>query len=531
MTYRVLIADAISVSGLQPLAEDGRFELVVQPGLKGEALARAIEGMHAVVVRSGATITRESLQYADALRVIGRAGVGVDNIDVLAATERGIAVLNAPSGNTISAAELAFSLMLALARRVPAADRSMKAGEWDRKSYTGTELLGKTLGLVGAGRIGSEVARRARAFGMRVVGYDPFLTPERALALEIEPASLEDVLAQADIVSLHIPLTDATAGMLGEAQLARLKPGALLVNAARGGVVDELALVRALESGRLGGAALDVFEQEPLPADHPLRSAPNIVLTPHLGASTVEAQQNVAVEIAFAVRDALLEGDYSRAVNAPAIGGEEARRLRPLMDLAARLGLLGAELLGEPLSGVSVRYAGPGESFMRSLAASAVAGALRPAVGAGGVNFVNAMHLAAARGITVERADLGAHGPYEEFLDVRLRAGGGREVRVAGALVAGRHPRVVRIDRYRLVVRPSGTLLIVRNLDVPGVIGRVGTALGDAGVNIAEYHQARLQAGGEALAAVSVDGRVSDAALDALRALPDLIEVRQVVLD
>jgi D-3-phosphoglycerate dehydrogenase len=454
----------------------------------------------------------------------------VDNIDVPAATERGVAVLNAPSGNTISAAELAFSLMLSLARRIPAADQSMHRGEWDKKSFTGTELMGKTLGLIGAGRIGGEVARRARAFGMRVVAYDPYLSPQRAQALELEIAALDDVLSQADVVTIHTPLTEATTGLIGDPELATMKRGALLVNASRGGVVDEAALVRALESGQLGGAGLDVYAVEPLPAEHPLRRVPNLVLTPHLGASTHEAQQNVAVEIAQAVREALLEGDFSTAVNAPAIGGEEARRLRPLLDLAERLGLLAGALLDDAIARVSVRYAGPGENLTRALASAVVAGALRPVLGGGSINHVNAMHIADGRGILVERADLNARGAFEEFLDVRLVSGANREIRAAGALVAGRHPRLVRIDRYRLMVQPSGVLLIVRNRDVPGVIGRVGTALGAAGVNIAEYYQARVQAGGEALAAIRVDGRVEEATMAGLRSLEDVVSVTQVAL-
>ena len=530
MTYQVLVADAISPSGLAPLTSDARFEVIVHPGLTGEELARALAEVHAVVVRSATHITRDALRYAERLVLIGRAGVGVDNIDVAAATERGIAVLNAPSGNTVSAAELAFSLMLSLARRIPAADHSMHHGEWDKKSFTGSELLGKTLGLIGAGRIGGEVARRARAFGMRVIAYDPYLSPQRAEALEVELTSLAELLAQADVVSIHTPLTEATSGLIADAELAQMKRGALLVNAARGGVVDEAALLRALESGHLGGAALDVFTEEPLPAEHPLRWAPNLVLTPHLGASTHEAQQNVAVEIAHAVRDALLDGDFSHAVNAPAIGREEMRRVRPLADLAERLGGMAAALLAEPITRVSVRYAGPGENLTRVLGSAAVTGALRPVLGAGSINHVNALHIAQARGITVERADLNARGRYEEFLDVRLASPDGHEARVAGALVAGRHPRIVRIDRYRLVIRPAGVLLIVRNRDVPGVIGRVGTALAGAGVNIAEYHQARLQAGGEALAAISVDGRVSDDTVAALRSLEDVVSVTQVVL-
>ncbi len=312
---RVLVADSIATSGLTPIAEDDRFELVIKLGLSEEALALAIKDADAVLVRSATRITRGSLAYADRLRAIGRAGVGVDTIDVDAATERGIPVLIAPAGNTIAAAELTLALLLSIARRVPAADRSMRAGEWDRKSFNGMELYGKTLGLVGAGRIGGQVAKRARAFGMTVIVYDPFLDTGRAAELDVSLATLEDVLKLADVVSVHVPMTKATGGLIGKEQLALMKKGSLLLNVARGGVVDEAALLDALTSGHLRGAALDVFEQEPLPADHPFRTLPNVVLTPHLGASTAEAQQNVAVEIAESVRHTLLTGDISRAVN------------------------------------------------------------------------------------------------------------------------------------------------------------------------------------------------------------------------
>lgn len=526
--YRVLVADAMSAEGLAPMSADDRFEIIERTGLKGEDLARAIEGMHAVIVRSSTRITRASLAYAHTLQVIGRAGVGVDNIDVAAATERGVAVLNAPSGNTISAAELTCALILACVRRIPAADRSMKAGEWDRKSFSGTELYGKTLGLVGAGRIGGEVARRARAFGMRVVAYDPYLTPERAADLDIELGTLEDVLARADVLSLHVPLTDSTAGLLGAEQLARMKRGAIIVNAARGGVLDESALADALASGHLGGAALDVFAEEPLPADHPLRELRNVILTPHLGAATEEAQHNVAVEIAEAVRAALADGDLTRAVNAPAIGGDEMRRMRPLLELAKSLGRLAAALVSGAPREVSIRYSGPDDTALRPMASAVVVGMLEHVVGAGGVNLVNALHLAETRGITVERSRVGAHGPYEEFMEIRLTAD--ETTRVAGAVVAGRHPRIVRIDRYRVVVRPRGALVVLRNRDVPGVIGRVGTVLGEGSINIAEYHQARLQAGEEALAAISIDGWLGDDVITRLSTLQDVLDVRQVNL-
>ncbi len=314
--FDILVADAIALDALTPLSADPRFNLTVKTGLKGDELRDAIAGADAVLVRSATKITRDSLSRADRLKVIGRAGVGVDTIDVDAATERRIPVLTAPAGNTVSAAELTMALLLALARRVPAADRSMRAGEWDRKSFNGVELYGKTLGLVGAGRIGGEVAIRARAFGMRVMVFDPFLNPDRATALGVETADLDEILTRADVLSVHVPLTDETHGLIGEAQLSKLKPSAFVLNVARGGVVDEDALLKALLSKRLAGAALDVYSSEPLPADHPFRTLPNVVLTPHLGASTAEAQQNVAIEIAEAVRAALLDNDVSRAVNA-----------------------------------------------------------------------------------------------------------------------------------------------------------------------------------------------------------------------
>ena len=530
-SYRVLIADALPDEGLAPLKADGRFELEVKTGLKGDELAQAIEGMDAVIVRSATRITREALKLADRLKVIGRAGVGVDNIDVQAATERGVAVLNAPAGNTISAAELAFAHILSLVRKIPAADRSMKAGEWDRKSFTGNELYGKTLGLVGAGRIGGEVARRARAFGMRIVAFDPFLTSEKAAELEIELGTLEEVLRRGDIISLHVPLTDGTRRMIGDEQLALMKRGSFLVNAARGGVVDERALARALESGHLAGAGLDVFEEEPLPADSPLRQMKRLVMTPHVGAQTEEAQQNVAVEIGYAVRDALLEGDFTRAVNAPAIGGEEMRRLKPLLELAERLGRLGAALVEGPLAGVEARYAGEGpEDALRPVLSAALVGLLGRAVGPEGINRVNALHVASTRGIELSRSRLGPQRDYGEYVELRLTGAGG-ERRVAGALLSEAHPRIVQIDDYPVTVLPTGTLVVLRNHDVPGVIGRVGSLLGESGINIAEYYQARLEEGGPALAAIRVDGALADEVVAALRRLRDVVHVTQVELD
>lgn len=525
--YRILLADKIPATGLAPL-EDGPFDLVESTGLTGDELRAALAESDAVIIRSTTTLDADALNGTGRLRVIGRAGVGVDNIDVQAATARGIAVFNAPSGNTISAAELTMALMLATMRKVAAADRAMRAGEWDRKRLKGAELHGKTLGLVGAGRIGGEVARRARAFGMRVIAFDPYLQEDRAKQLGITPAPLDKVLQESDVISLHVPLTDATRGIIGASELARLKPTAVIVNAARGGVLDELALADALREGRIAGAALDVYSTEPLPADHPLRALENVVLTPHIGAATVEAQHNVAYEVAAAVRGALLNEDFSTAINAPAVGGELIRRLQPLMGLATRLGCLG-RALAPTVQAVEVRYAGgSAEEALRPLTAAALVGVMEEVVGRGGVNLVSALHLAESRGIQIRRVLLDPDADYAEYLELRV-AGGGVETRVAGAL-RGDHPRIVRIDAYPVDVRPEGVLVLLRNRDVPGVIGHVGTLLGEAGVNIGEYHQGRLEAGGEALAAIALDEKLSHESMEALRQLPEVLSVRQVQL-
>ncbi|MDX1674593.1 MAG: phosphoglycerate dehydrogenase [Longimicrobiales bacterium] len=523
---RILLADRIPATGLAPLEEG--FELVESTDLDDDGLREALAGVDAVLVRSSTTLDRTVLEGQTRLRVIGRAGVGVDNIDVQAATEQGIAVFNAPSGNTASAAELTLALMLAVMRKVAAADRSMRAGEWDRKRFRGSELQGKTLALVGAGRIGGEVARRARAFGMRVIAYDPYLQEERARKLEIESVSLQEAMERGDVVSLHVPLTDATRGLIGADELGRMKPSAVLVNAARGGVLDETALADALRSESIAGAALDVYESEPLPADHPLRSLDNAVLTPHIGAATEEAQHNVAYEVAESVRNALLTGDVSRAINGPAVGGDLIRRLGPLMELGGRLGQVARALCGR-IETLDVRYAGTAaEEALRPLTAAALVGLLRDVLGSDNVNLVNAGHLAESRGIHTSRSYLQEDSGFPEYLELRV-AGHGCEARVAGAL-RGDHPRIVRIDDYGVDVRPEGVLVILRNRDVPGVIGHVGTLLGEAGVNIGEYHQGRMEAGGEALAAIAVDGKLPSELLDALAGLPEILAVHQVAL-
>ena len=522
---RILLADKIPASGLAPLEED--FELVEAMELDADGLRGALAGVDAVLVRSTTTLDRSILQGQSRLKVIGRAGVGVDNIDVQAATEEGIAVFNAPSGNTASAAELTMALMLAAMRKVAAADRAMRQGQWDRKRFRGSELLGKTLALIGAGRIGGEVGRRARAFGMKIIAYDPYLQEDRARQLEIESVSLEEAMRRGDVISLHVPLTDSTRGLIGAEELSLMKPTAVIINAARGGVLDEDALADALAEDRIGGAAVDVYSTEPLPSDHRLLSLDNVVLTPHIGAATREAQHNVAHEVAQSVRDALLTGDVSRAINGPAVSGDLVRRLGPLMELSTRLGQVGRALCGA-VDAVELAYAGQAEDeALRPLTAASLVGVLRPVVGADSVNLVNAVHLAESRGIH-SRSTRERSADFAEYVEVRL-SGGGCETRVGGT-VRGDHARIVRIDAYEVDVRPEGVLVILRNRDVPGVIGHVGTLLGEAGLNIAEYHQARLEVGGEALAALVVDEKLDGDVLRELEELMDVLAVHQVAL-
>jgi D-3-phosphoglycerate dehydrogenase len=529
--FRVLVTDEVDPEGVAILRADPRIEVVERPTRPAAEVLGDIAEFDAFVGRSATRVSRELLLAGERLRVIGRAGVGVDNVDLKTATELGVAVINAPGGNTVSVAELVFGVLVGLARNLPLAWESMRGGRWDRSRLGGSELRGRTLSVVGMGRIGSEVARRARAFGMHVIGYDPYVSATRFGELGAERVErLSDALDRADVVTLHVPLTPETEGMIGAAELARLGRHAFVLNLARGGVVDEQALAEALHAGRLAGAALDVFDAEPLPPEHPLRSVPNLLLTPHLGASTRDAQRNVAVEACEAVRDALVTGDLSAALNATGVGGAGMRELRPLLLLADRLGRLGRALVPGALTSLELRYSGPREHAPRPLLLAALQGALRDVVERRAINLVNAQHVAAERGIETASTTVDARGDMGEEIELRLE-GGERSIRVGGALLGETHGRIVRIGPFRVDVAPRGVMLVLRNRDVPGVIGRVGTVLGEAAVNIAEYHQARLQVGGEALAAVSVDDRIPADVMERLAAFPEILEVRQVEME
>jgi D-3-phosphoglycerate dehydrogenase / 2-oxoglutarate reductase len=528
---QVIAADKISRSGLTPLTSDSRFEIEMADDWDEAQLIESLKTAHGLIVRSKTKVTKELIDCAPNLKVIGRAGVGVDNIDLDAATERGIPVINAPAGNTVSAAELTMTLILAVARKVAGADRSVRSGEWARSQFAGSELRGKTLALIGAGRIGGEVAKRAQAFGMRTLVFDPYLTSERAEELGLERVSFEDALAWGDVLTLHVPLTPATEGMIGAEQLEAMKSSAFLINVARGGVVDEAALVAALEAGSIAGAALDVYATEPLPEESTLRSAPNLVLTPHLGASTAEAQELVATEIAEGVRDALMEGDLSKALNAPAIGGEALEQVRALLDLAKRVGQISGWLARGGLRKVEVRVAGAPEAGLQPLTASALAGTLERALGVDQVNYVNAHHLAEVRGVEVVSTTITGRSNYSQYVEVIVEAEN-RSVSVAGALLGEQnHPRIVKIDGFRLSIEPVGTLLVMRNQDVPGVIGAVGQLLATNDLNIAQYAQARIDTAGEALACAVVDGWVPSELREEMRALESVLDLRVVRLD
>jgi D-3-phosphoglycerate dehydrogenase len=527
--WRVVIADRVAGSGVDLLTSTPGLDVVNVAGKGREELDRAVAGAHALIVRSETKVTADLLGRAPHLRIVARAGTGVDTIDVHAATRRGIAVMNAPGANTVSAGEHAMGLLLALVRRIPDAAAAMGRGDWDRKRFEGTELRGKTMGVVGLGRIGGHVVQLARAFGMHVIGHDPYLLPERAAELGVRLLPLEQLLRAADVVTLHLALTDETHHLIDAKRLTLMKPTAVVINTARGELVDEVALAAALKEKRIGGAAIDVFAVEPLPADSPLRGLDRVILTPHLAASTAEAQERVAVEICTAVRDALVAGDLSFAINIPGIGGDTLRRLAPVLDLARRLGRLALAVSDGPVTAVEVAYGGREEGASRPVLMSAVEGLLA-AMNAGPVSLVNALVLAEERGIRLARKAGAPEPGFQTTVGVKVDTARGR-VTVAGALVGDGHGRVVRIDDYHVDISPTGWMIIIRNKDVPGVIGRVGTVLGGAGINIASYHQARRaqQSGGapsNALAAINVDQALTNGVLDKLQALPDVVEVR-----
>jgi D-3-phosphoglycerate dehydrogenase len=525
---RILVSDGIAAEGVELLRATPGFDVTVDTALSPEQLAETIGGYDGLIVRSATKVTADVLDHAGRLKVIGRAGTGVDNIDLEAATRAGTVVMNTPGGNSVAAAELTLSHLMALARNLPQANADLRAGRWERKRYTGIEIAGKTIGIVGLGRIGREVARRAKGLRMEILGFDPFVSRDAAAGMGIEYVALDDLLSRSDFVTLHLPLTDETRHLIDARALGRMKDGARLINCARGGLVDERALYEALDSGHLAGAGLDVFETEP-PSESRLIEHPNVISTPHLGASTIEAQQRVGVEIAEKVRDFFVGGVILDAVNFPSINREEHAALGPLMDLTERLGRFLAQVVEGGFRKLELQCYGEFvDRPLRPLVMAATKGLLT-AGREGAVSFVNALSLAGERGITVSEGRSNEATPYAGL--VRLILTTDREIAtVAGTLYGPENPKLVQVDGVPIECRPEGHLLFLRNQDVPGVVGRIGTLLGEAGVNIAGIHLGRSRPGENAVSIVSVDSAVPPPVLAGIRAVPQIVVVRALTV-
>ncbi len=525
---RVLVADDLSARCAEILRAGG-LEVDVKTALPPDEFARTLGEYDGLVVRSATTVTKAALERSGRLKVIGRAGIGLDNVDLAAASARGIVVMNTPGGNTVTTAEHTIAMMLALCRHVPQATASCRAGRWEKSRFMGVEVFNKTLGIVGLGNIGQIVADRAIGLKMKVIGHDPFLSPDRARRLGVELVDLDTLLAQADILTVHTPLTAGTCGLIGARALARTKRGVMVINCARGGIVDETALAAAIQSGHVRGAALDVFEQEPPPPDHPLLKLPQVICTPHLGASTAEAQENVAIAIAEQVVGYLVHGQVDNAVNLPAVPAEALPRLRPWLALAERLGAFLSQSAPGGVEEVRVTYRGEVAAGLTApITVSALKGLLAPILREM-VNFVNAPLLARERGIQVVESRSEASEDFQSLLTLEVRTSEGTS-RVDGTIFGKKEPRIVRVNEYRLEAAPEGHLLVMYSRDVPGVIGAIGTTLGAHGINIARMHLGRESVGGRAISVISVDQPLGRDDLKALQALPNVIRAVQVTL-
>ena len=531
---KIVICDPVSPKGIALLQQRPEFQVVVLPKRLTEAeLLPVVADAIALVVRSETKVTRKVIEAAPKLRVVGRAGVGVDNVDIEAATQHGTVVMNTPGGNTVTTAELSFAMLLSLARKVPQAHTSMTAGKWDRKLFQGTELLGKTLGILGMGRIGSEVAKRALVFGMRVIAYDPYLTEDRAKAIGAEfAAEVDDVYRVADFITVHMPVTPETKHMLNAAAFTKMKPGVRLVNCARGEIVVENDLVAALESGKVAGAALDVFAVEPLPADHPYRKQPNAILTPHLGASTQEAQEKCGIEVAEVVTAYLLTGEVRNAVNLPYLDAKTYEQVKPYLPLGEALGKLLAQLSPPGVDRIYVTYGGHARELPNTdpvtravlqgfLASSAIKD----------VNNVNVRAAAASIGITVEEKKSDEPVTFNEWLHVQVFSNGQKLISAGGTFFGSpNNPRIVRLYSTPVEIPIGGTLLLLNNKDRPGIVGYLGTLLGKHKVNIANMNLTRDTAGGLALTVLNLDSAPPPAVLEELQKDPDISNVKVVKL-
>jgi D-3-phosphoglycerate dehydrogenase len=526
--FRILISDSLAKEGIEVLKKVKEFRVDVKLKLPPDELKKIIKDYDCLLVRSGTKVTKEIIKNADNLKVIGRAGVGLDNVDLDAASKRGIIVMNTPGGNTISTAEHTMSLMLSLSRNIPQADASTKRGEWERKRFMGVELYGKVLGIVGLGRIGREVAKRANAFDMKVIAYDPFLSVGKLEELGVESVELKDLFKRSDYITVHTPITDETRHIIDKKAIKAMKEGVRIVNCARGGIVDEAALLEGIESGKVLGAALDVYEKEP-PKESPLTKCDRVILTPHLGASTEEAQVNVAIDVANSARDALLGCGIRNAVNVPCIDTELYKILRPYVALVEKMGSLIAQISEGRISRIDIKYSGEIAKYASSpLTVAIVKGTLTPVLEET-VNYVNALIVAKERGIKVKESKSSELEEYTNLVTVEVKTDKGSRS-IEGTLFTQKDARIVKIDEFHVDAIPEGYMLVAHNIDVPGIIGKIGTILGTNSINIAAMTFGRERPGGKTLSVLNIDSSVPAEVLSEIKKAKNILDVKLIKL-
>lgn len=524
---KVLVSDNISPKGVEILKKAG-LDVDVKTGMKPDELKACIGEYDGLVIRSATKVTADVMEAASKLKVIGRAGSGLDNVDKTAASKKGIVVMNTPGGNTMTTAEHSIAMLFSVARLIPQATASMKAGKWEKKKFMGVELYHKTLGIVGLGNIGSQVAKKAQGLDMNVIAYDPFLSEDKAKATGIRKVSLDELFAESDFITIHTPITAETKGVINSKTISRMKNGVRIINCARGGIINEADLYEALKSGKVGGAALDVFEKEP-PENNPLLTLDNVVCTPHLGASTEEAQENVAVAVAEQIADYLVSGVIRNAVNFPSIPNEQVPRLQPYINLAEKLGGFSAQIFEGGATEITVEFRGTAAEINTApVTIAAIKGFLTPIL-LETVNFVNAPIIAKERGIEVKEIKSNDAGDYNSMIALRIKAKG-RESYVAGTLFSKKDPRVILIDEFKVEIVPEGELLLIYNNDKPGVIGSIGMLMGKNNINIARMHFGRESAGGMAISVVSIDSIPTPEVIEEIKRLPNILSVKQISL-
>ncbi|MGF1571865.1 MAG: phosphoglycerate dehydrogenase [Sumerlaeia bacterium] len=529
MTHKILVSDKLSDDGLN-VFKDAGFEVHHLPEITQDEIKATIHEYDGWVVRSRSRATAEILVNAHKLRVIGRAGVGIDNVDVVAASKRGIIVMNTPAGNTISTAEHAISMMMSLARKIPAADASMREGKWDKKSFMGVELRGKTLGILGFGRIGQEVAQRMKAFQMTVIAYDPFVTTDGMKHAGVSPASVDEICRTADFITIHTPLSAETKNLINAESLKTMKKSVRIVNCARGGIIDEQALAEALNNGTIAGAALDVFESEPIPEDHVLRNVKNIVITPHIAASTVEAQENVAIQVAEQIVDVLKNNKITNALNAPSIEPRILESLKPYLDLCEKLGSFIAQFSGKRATKITTSFSGTVRDFPLSPLTTAVCKGFVETSTDNPVNYVNAQHILQERGIEIVETSRSHQFRFSNLMAIDVTYDDGTENSVAGTVFDPDHGRIVMVNGKTFVALPEGNLIVLENNDVPGIVGSVGTFMGQRNLNISEMTWGRHKDDHKAMTVINIEGDVQDEHLTEIKQLKDIVDARLIRL-